>query len=278
MKRCARLVLAMLAGMVPGCAPRVLLDNPAGWPENWADRRLFNTPNAFIYATNKGVAGEADRLIQQVANDFRRQTGRQTPKGLLFATDVLDAPLVRDGRQWFEMTEQSKAISENRPALTPPELDEKWVAFEQGVSELGVGADLLLQMVPFHITPEQLPHVLGFSGGTPQDVSWVLVIPTHALVRKCNQTVLRATLEKEGIGPVAQVLVAPMLALAESMAVEGTAVARNIVLFSQFARCQTDWTPEEISTEVEAYADRKMQQVLGPLAGQWASREAAEPI
>ena len=104
------MAFGLLAAAAVGCAPAVVLENPAEWPEEYAKRRLHNTPNAFIYAGSDGAAGEADRLVIAVAKDFETMTGRKAKKGLVFVTDKNDEPLVRNLKKLIDLEIRKGAL------------------------------------------------------------------------------------------------------------------------------------------------------------------------
>lgn len=261
-------ILLMAIAILPGCAPAVLLDNPPDWPGDWAGRRLFNTPDAFIYAADDLAAGETDRLVRTVVEDFRNQTQREASKGLILVTGEGDPPLVTDARVWFEITELSKAISGNKPTPTEEELNRGWAEFEQQCAELGVGAGTLLGMLPYQVAVEQFDALFAFPGGMPGGAEWAVVLPTRRMIRKCNKAVIKATLEKEGIGTVAQVVMAPVLAMAESVTEDAVAVTRDVAVFSRLVYNQADWTTRQAGTEIDTYAERRFDEALGPFAQQ----------
>jgi hypothetical protein len=250
-----------------GCAPAVLLENPAEWPSQWADRQLYHTPEVFIYATDERLAGEADRLVRDTIKDFEKRAGRRPAKGLIVVTDVRDAPLVKEARRWFELAERSKAIWENKPTPKPEEPDEAWASFVEAAAELGVEATIMLQLVPFHLAREQFAGVLDFPDGVPEEAQWAVVMPSRALVRKCNKAVIRGALNEAGIGPVAQVLLAPVLVPAEEMALSAAAATRNVALFATFAHRHEESSDEEAGDQIKGYADHKIEQAMGPMAG-----------
>jgi hypothetical protein len=175
---------------------------------------------------------------------------------------------VKEARRWFELAERSKALWEDKPTSPPEEPEEAWTSFAEEATELGVDPTTMLAMVPLQLAREQFAEVLDLPGGVPEDARWAVAIPSRALVRKCNKAVIRGALnEKAGIGPVAQVLLAPVLIPAEAMALDAVAATRNVALFAGFACRHEEWSDDQASEEIKAYADRKMNQAMGPMAG-----------
>ena len=50
--------------------------------------------------------------------------------------------------------------------------------------------------------------------------------------------------------------------------------ARDVAVFTRLAHGQCDWTAEAAQAEVKAYADRKLQRAMGPLATIGASGDS----
>ena len=69
---CLALLGTVLVASQLACAPTKLLDPPAGWPVEWKSRKLFNTPNAYIYAGNDAAAGQVDEIAARVNREFSR--------------------------------------------------------------------------------------------------------------------------------------------------------------------------------------------------------------
>src|SRR5690606_11740639 len=88
--RAVALVTAWLAGGSVGCAPKVLLEQPADWPTTWKHRQLFHTPHAYLYARNQSVAREVDDLMQRTAAQYASDAAPPAKKGLIIVVDKGD--------------------------------------------------------------------------------------------------------------------------------------------------------------------------------------------
>ena len=125
--------------------------NPVGWPETWSHRTLYNTPNAFIYATSPEAAGEADRMAERVAWDFKLYTGRTPGKLLLIVVDKNDPPYIQNEKKFRE---DLKRLSEN-PKLGGFISTSGTISFDD------------LTSIPYPVPKEELHTILGL----PQPVS-----------------------------------------------------------------------------------------------------------
>ncbi|UCD28273.1 MAG: hypothetical protein JSV03_14490 [Planctomycetota bacterium] len=262
MKKCQWLGLVGVVGaMIIGCAPTTLLEVPVEWPNEWRGRQLYNTPNAYIYAGSESAAGEADRLVIAVAGDFQRETEREASKGLVIITDINDELIISDFKEFFKLAEKSKAIHENKPEPSDQELEERWQdTIEDTISKVGISVDTMLRMGSIQLNPDILTNVLQFQEDVAQSVQWGVAVPTLNIIRINIREMIPRILKKQGIGPLAQLAFAPILAGMEPRMVDMMACIRNYLIFEQLAGQQPDWSKEDAARITKAYKDGTIKQ------------------
>lgn len=242
----------ILMSFAAGCAPAVVLDAPEHWPAEQAQRRLYHTPDAYIYASSGAAAGEADRLVRSVGRRFERVTGRAAPKCLLFVTDTHDEPPVDGIDALFEMAEalggdpgRNAEVADARP---------DWPEQRAQAQESGLDLNLLIAAMPVPLTREQLIQTLGFPAGPAATVEAALIIPTRGAIRRFIHTTLEAALRQEEIGLAERLLFAPLLPMVEGKVVEEMSRARDRVLIERFVEAQTDWDEETRRAKMALFA------------------------
>jgi hypothetical protein len=242
---------ALLLLVTGACAPSVLLDRPDEWPAQWRDRRLYHTPNAFIYASSAAAAGEVDRLLVEVTGAFRSRTPGQPEKGLIVVTDTGDPPIA-DGETQLRIVEQPERKSAttqsaglvvtSRPSDSHDGIDEE---DRREFAKLGLSIELLLAGTPFGIRHADLTGGLGLPPAAAQSAKWAAAMPTRAMCRSMMSKTMSAALKQEEVTLAQRLLIAPWLPLLESIAADELAAARRTVLFERLVSSQAGWTDDQ---------------------------------
>ncbi|MHC4142986.1 MAG: hypothetical protein ACYSUF_14360 [Planctomycetota bacterium] len=214
-----RLMLAVCAAaLASGCGPKVTLDTPAGWPQEWADRSLYHTPNGYIYASSDGAAGEADRFVGRQAQVFRRHHDRGPAKGLVVVTDKDDTPYTTD------LLSLAKIIAgdavDQVPEGTLEEMVESKEEMIEGIaSSLGFSEHAVCAVAALPLDREAVSGLIGITADENDSFGWAAAVPT----RNASREVVRAAARKyakEHLGAVLRVVVSPLIPLAVDRAVK----------------------------------------------------------
>lgn len=272
----APLLLSGAALLLPGCAPRVVLDSPPEWPQRWSDRDLYHTPGAYIYAGSLAAAGEADRLVAAVARDFERDAGRPADKGVVFVNGPSDTLFVADWKALLSLQE-----SEARPAdpYSAPETPaQRWERVTREAQQAGLSMDLLLMMTPVGLDRQQLRELVPLPAQASPEAGWGAILPTRALLRTAFRRQLQAAYEREKIGPAMQLALAPLVALMEPALVDALAAVREVAVYAAMATGCESWSAEQRTSYVTAYKERKVRAAMGALrsAAQGSQRPTPE--
>lgn len=159
-----------------GCGPqppKVLLDAPADYPATLDGRRLFHTPNAFIYARNETDAGEADRWVKAVGDYIRRKHGGELDKGLILIMDPQDRPLV-DSLDAQAALEQDPSLMVTQPRR-PKSVEE----IRQTMSDEGIPEKAAVRGASLPLTRRILQQQ-----GIDINVPWAVSAPSEELARE----------------------------------------------------------------------------------------------
>jgi hypothetical protein len=212
-------VLAVCAAaLASGCGPKVTLDTPAGWPQEWADRSLYHTPNGYIYASSDGAAGEADRFVGRQAQVFRQQHDRGPEKGLVVVTDKNDTPYTTD------LLSLAKIIAgdavDQVPEGTLEEMVESKEKMIEGIaSSLGFSEHAVCAVAALPLDREAASALIGIPADEKDAFGWAAAVPT----RDASREVVRAAARKyarEYLGAVLRIVAAPLIPLAVDRAVK----------------------------------------------------------
>jgi len=254
----------------------VVLESPPEWPRRWSDRDLYHTPRAFIYASNPAAAGEADRLIAAVAREFERDAGRPADKGVVFVNEPGDRLLVADWEALLSLQQEEAQSADPRLARETPA--QRWERVTRQAEEAGLGMDLLLMMTPVALEGEQFRVLVAPPEQNPPGAAWGAILPSRALLREAFRRQLRAACEREKIGPVMQLALAPLVALMEPGLVDALATVRDIAIYSAMVGCCNDWPAEQRANFISVYKERKVRAAMGAVqAAAQRSAEAFEP-
>lgn len=183
-------LLGAVALAVAGCGPRppeVILDRPPDFPEAVGARRLFHTPNAYIYARNDVDAGEADRWVREIKSYIKRKHKADLEKGVVLVMDPADPPVI-DTLEEQVLLDRDPSIMVTRPRKPKSVEEVRKRLVDEGVPEKPMVRGTSV-VVPRSITKEmelKLP-----------DVPWVVAAPSHALAIECGVEVGVGALRKK---------------------------------------------------------------------------------
>lgn len=159
--------------------PRQVLEAPEGYPAEFSGRHLFHTPQAYIYARNEIVAGEADRWVSEVKNYVKSQYKGELAKGIVVVMEPDDPPLAKTIEEEIAI-QRDPAIMRTSPRRlrTADEIRKEMTA--QGVQEQPV-----LRGSTLPLTPERLRN-MGLQVPSP---AWAVAAPSHELAVVCGKEV-----------------------------------------------------------------------------------------
>ena len=191
------MVMAILSLTATGCAPRVLTNTAAHWPREWAGRTLYDTPNAYVYASSASNALEVDRLAASAAKRFRSQTDGRATKGLLVVTDIGDPPLIADLTELITMIDTDGKLGDSPEAIAAA-ASEEVAETEAKLSEMGLPVEFLFNSITLPLTPDYLSGSLGLPKAAADSVVWAASVPTKRQLKRAS-----IRLQARTLGPAA---------------------------------------------------------------------------
>ena len=242
-----------------GCGPSKLLENPASLPSASDGRRLWHTPRAYIYASDRARAGETDRWLGELADYVRDAHGRELGKGLLIVVDkgepaVLSSldelkrlkRLIPKLSLGDDSVEEESSSEEDREDLDDSELTE----------------EQLCRLMPVPID-EVILRRLGIAGELPPDIEWRMCCPSKRQIESIFWRMIPAAIKKEG-GTAMMILTAWLWPIVVPMVSEAVLMTRDTVLFALWSARQDDWSKEERGRAVKEFTKSRTA-LLGPM-------------
>jgi hypothetical protein len=207
--------------LLTACAPATLLNNPRGWPDEWAGRALYTTPSAYIYASSENAAGEADRLVTRRAQRLRDETGRQPARGLIVVTDRGDGLFTSDVESLLIIAAKGAVKPGTDEALVDLAIKTALARFDGLTSSLGVETKLVHRVATLPLSPKGIASLMELDADEAEQPAWGIAMPTKEAQRQALWEAAPDFLEQKcGIGPVAQIALAPLVPWAEAFAMD----------------------------------------------------------
>ncbi len=239
--------LGMLPLAIGACAVQPPPPVAAQLPAQWRSRTLYATPAAIIYAVTPAAATELEALVRDAAAAWRQACDCPPATAVLIARDVDDPPLA-DDRLFFGLS----LISERRlSGEAPPgeaEIDAAWQALH------GDGAaprpPFAARLNTIACDAGTLHDLLGFPAPAGGAVRGALLVPTRRYLEQEGQRLIAAVLDREKIGAVLRVVLAPFIAAERASLVEALRDLSGLVLFAHWAEQHADWSPEQRAERV----------------------------
>jgi hypothetical protein len=244
------------------CGPQVRLDPPAGWPLQWAERSLYHTPNAYIYASSDAAAGEADRFVGGQARVFRRQHDREPAKGLVVITDKGDTPYITDLASLARIV-AGDAVDQIPEGSLEEIVESKQAMIEGVASSLGISTDSVYAVAALPLDREAVSGLIGIPAEEKEAFGWAAGVPT----RNASRQVVRSAAKKyarEYLGAVLRIVAAPLIPLAVDRAVKELVAQWEETIDEQMKGADPQLAPHlsarrlEDQFEGEAFEDFKL--------------------
>jgi hypothetical protein len=244
-----RLWLILPLAAIVGCAPKTLLNDPTGWPKEWGGRNLFTTPNAFIYAGSPAVAGEIDRAVTHARNDFVAETGGRAGRPLIIAHDHRESPPAQDDGALLSSALRAMIARELEAPASEEDIDgrlaEELISLKVAAAATGTSLATVYSCIPLECGSTCLRETVKAPAQLLADVDSALIMSTRARLKETAHRATREACEHFGIGPVARVALAPIIALMEAKCVNNAASARGVALNTYWAFRSQHLTAEE---------------------------------
>jgi hypothetical protein len=255
-----------------GCAPRVVLQAPAEWPAEWAGRKIYHTPRAYVYAGAAVAAGEADDLVNRVAIEFERDNAEKPVKGLLIVNDRPGESPVAGWRDLLRLTMRQQA-AETQPASMPAEDIEKKlekveaevIKAEAEMARIGMSLDLVLSMSAVPLAKGDIPRVLNLPENVTASADWAVIFPSRSLLASASDKMMHAALQQQKRGLVEQAMLVPLLAIVQPIMVDALAAQRDLGVYRAFVYAQPGWTVEHRRQVYKQYSDRRQKKITNDM-------------
>jgi hypothetical protein len=244
--------LAVFVLIFTGCASRRTAP-PPDWPQNWGARQIFDTPNAYVYATNSRAAQQVERRLGKVTAEFAGRSATNPPRGVIIVMHPGDS--LPPGVSVREMFEAHHEFQKARSATKPAEDIEKELAdMQKELDEVGLTIDdaFALSGVPLRV--EQVRRWLELSDVAAAQVKWAALLPSDDMIRQINKRMLATAMKDPDMSFAERAAVTMMMPLMEPKMLDAIAAANGAVVFTQLAQCCTAWDEAHRQEEIRRYA------------------------
>jgi hypothetical protein len=152
------------------------------------------------------------------------------------------------------MIARKKSEKEGKEAQKHEESLEKG---KKEMEELGLDMNLIPSITPLAIEPNMLPDLIkGFPKDVDRQIDWCVAIPTESSMKYGMKKMIDAGLKKEKMGTLKRVVLFPILAIAEHVAVGALRKARQQVLYECIVDQQEHLSDKQKESMKKAYEDR----------------------
>ncbi len=223
--------------LAAGCGPRppsVLLDAPLDYPADFGGRRLFHTPQGYIYARSELDAGEADRWLIEVKDYIKRHFDREMEKGVVVVMDPQDKPIAE--------SLEDQVILERDPAIvvTPPSRPKSVEELRKKMRSEGIPERPMIRGSSVPLTARRLRDM----GLDAPECPWAVAAPSHALAVECGVEVGVAAFRKQRPDMSEEQARRLARSVSGSLA-KAFEIARGQPVFIVWAQRQSDWSDDQ---------------------------------
>jgi len=231
------LFLGFYSGMVAGCGPqppKVILETPKDVPAEFNGRKLYHTPQAYIYARNDEAAGEADRWITEVKNYIKRNYKRELEKGVVIVMDPSDPPIAPTLEDAYILEyDPSIMVTQPRHAKSVAELRKQMAS--EGIPE-GPSVKASAQTLPKRKLQVMRLNV--------PDAVWATAAPSHELAVECGIEVGAGGLRKKRLQWTVEQARKAASMFKDSFA-KAFEITRGNPVFIAWVQRQADWSDNQ---------------------------------
>jgi hypothetical protein len=251
---CLLAVSATIA--LAGCAapPKVTVSPQ----DTLAGRRLFDTEQAFLYASAEQAAGEVASELATVTRDYQKATGHPAcGKGLIIVTDLHDLPYAPRQR----MVESIQRHESMRTFGTALPLSEDL----QRKADQKFGRDVFDKLLLSRCASPTVAEAVSrwqLRGRPAGAAGWVLMVPTRELMLDVTHDLARVKMADLGV-PAAQVK--PMLALLDLKTRGQATVDRQVGMYCALLWQDVALDPAGHKAIFQRYQQRRGQAALSQM-------------
>jgi hypothetical protein len=234
-----------------GCATAPRPVPPPGWPINWSDRQLFYTHGILVYARDGSAADTAADQVTHLENEFHRRTGGHATPGLIIVNDLADT---RIGHLNLADLLGNAKEDVDSDAKRKKELAKIGIPFEEFALSLTLP-----------IAKDQLATEPAFSASRLQTIEWSATIPTQSRVDQFGQHLIDGGLKAQNLNFFQRMLIMPFMPLIHGILNDALTAERDTVLYECLCNSQPGWSEEKKKTEIAAYQEQRMGEVVKSL-------------
>jgi hypothetical protein len=230
-------ILGCMSALPAGCGPqppKVVLNTPLDIPADYHGRKLYHTPQAYIYARNDVSAGEADRWVIDVKEYIKRNYQRELEKGLVVVMDPGDPPIAQSLDDAY-LLERDPAIR-----VTKPRNPKSVAELRQRMASEGLPEQPAVKGMSLVLPPAKRQELRLENPAT----AWAAVAPSHELAVECGIEIGAAGLRKKRPDWSEEQARKGATIFKDSLA-KAFEIGRGNPVFIAWVQRQSDWSDEQ---------------------------------
>ena len=235
-------VMLAFAGCGKPKVPSVVLERPPDFPEVWEGHKLYNTPQAYIYASGDESAAMAEGVVKDVGKYVKRKHGKVLPKGLVIVAEPGDQP--------FAATlENVEAIEKNPELSIPTRRHPKTPAqVRRELADKGIPEGPMVRAGSMPLSEKELTA----RGLQTPSVAWTVVMPSRALAVESGTEAFTAALRKQK-PELTETKAREAVAKHPDMTAKAFEINRGQPIFVVWVGQQADWSEAQRREAILAY-------------------------
>jgi nucleotide-binding universal stress UspA family protein len=198
------------------------------WPQQFGPRKLHPWQYGFVYARNKSVAGQVQKILETAIKDAGKDGMAGPTAGLVIVMDTREE-LPFDVDRLLEAWGKVKT----READAEAEKARKSLAeAKQNMEKEGLDVATVLSIVPLPIAPAVLRQVAGeFPEDVEQQIAWCVVVPTAKCIKAGFKKIIDVGMKKEKPGLAKRAAIAAMMPVIERKVVAQMKKAQQATVY-----------------------------------------------
>ena len=220
------------------------------WPQQFGPRKLHPWQYGFVYARNKSVAGQVQKMLETAIKDAGADGMAGPTAGLVVVLDTKEA-FPFDVDRLIEATRKAKTDAETEKAV-------KMLAEAKAKMEKeGLDITSVLSIMPLPILPATLRQVAPeFPEDVEQQIAWCVVVPTGRCIKAGFKKIIDAAMKKEKAGLAKRAALAAMMPIVERKVVAQMKKVQQATVYESLVHVQSNLLADQKKQKVDTYKQK----------------------
>jgi hypothetical protein len=224
-------------------------------------RRLYETEQAFIYASSEPAANETGGDLTTAFRNYQKATGH-TPvgKGLVIVTDKEDPPYA-DREKVVWMGHRYDDLQSFQAATTlPADMQQNLAEFERQIGPEAM--DRIMLSKPGTADVTEAVKIWSLGDRPARAARWVLAVPTVEMAQYAIHITIEKAMSQKNVSGIGRALAAPLLGLVEAKARQAAEDDRQIAAFLMLTLNDASLDMQARKKVFQKYQQRKGEAIM----------------